>query len=388
MKQNIHRSGIKAAVFAVSFIQMAANAMTSILADVALSFPEASASTVQFLMTFPNLLVVGVSFISAGLAAVVGKKYMTASGMVLGIMAGICSYFFHHSLPGLFICAGMLGVGCGLSVPIAVSLISDYFAGKEKDALLGYQTTAANAGSMLMTFLGGILAVGVWYRAYLVYLLLLPGLILALIYVPGKDRHPSDGTLTAGQEKDHIAGFAWKYFIIAAVFMMLFYIAPTNLSMLIEERGLGTAATAGTAATVLLIGASFTGIFFGIVARKIGKFTLATGFVILVVAYFLIYRAENMVVLYFGCFMAGSSNALVLPQCMSQVAAKGRKQGSYLMSLVFSFANLGTFFAPGLTVMAKAVIKSDMAEGRFLFAAGLALVMAIVLIRYKGEDAK
>lgn len=388
VRKNIHRNGIKAAVFTVSFIQMAANAVTSVLADIAISFPDASASTVQFLMTFPNLLVVCVSFLSAKLVAVVGKKWMAASGMAMGIMAGICSYLFHGSLRDLFICAGMLGVGCGMSVPVAVSLISDYFEGKEKDMLLGYQTTAANAGSMLMTFLGGILAVNKWYHAYLVYLLLLPGLILTLIYVPGKSKKLTDHTFIEGQGKNSIAGFAWKYFLIAAVFMMLFYIAPTNLSMLVEERGLGTAATVGMAATVLLIGASFMGIFFGAAAKRIKEHTITAGFLILSAACLLIYKADNMTALYLGCFMVGSSNALVLPQCMSQVAGKGRQQGSYLMSLVFSFANLGTFFAPGLTVLAQAVTRNELAEGRFLFAGVLASLIVVLLLLYKGEKVK
>lgn len=54
MKQNRKNNGIKAAILTMSFIQMATNAVSSVLADIAAEFPAASVSAVQYLMTFPR----------------------------------------------------------------------------------------------------------------------------------------------------------------------------------------------------------------------------------------------------------------------------------------------------------------------------------------------
>ena len=131
MEQTYHVKGLKAAILAMSFLQMATNAIASVLADIAAAFPEASATTVQYLMTFPNLLVVVMSVAAAKLAGRVAKRTLAAAGLLLGIAAGIGSWLLHGNLILLFVWAGFLGLGIGLVVPMATSLISDYFVGEE-----------------------------------------------------------------------------------------------------------------------------------------------------------------------------------------------------------------------------------------------------------------
>ncbi len=373
MEQTYHVKGLKAAILAMSFLQMATNAIASVLADIAAAFPEASATTVQYLMTFPNLLVVVMSVAAAKLAGRVAKRTLAASGLLLGIAAGIGSWLLHGNLILLFVWAGFLGLGIGLVVPMATSLISDYFAGEEKDAMLGYQTAAANVGSMLMTFLGGIVAAWGWYYNYLVYLLAVPGLVLTILFVPGKN--------VAAQRKTsaRIPAGAVPYFVAAAVFMLLFYLGPTNLAMLVEERQLGTAMTAGTAATILLLGGTLMGLLFGRVAAVIGRNTIPLGFAVMALGYFMIFLSAHPLLLYAGSFLVGSSNTLVLPQCMGSVVTDDKEQSTFLMSVVFAVANLGTFFAPAQTALAAAVMRDTSAASRFCFAGMASMCLALVL---------
>lgn len=386
MESTYNVRGLKAAILAMSFLQMATNAIASILADIATAFPGVSTTTVQYLMTFPNLLVVVVSIFVATLSKRYAKRNIAVIGLLLGSFSGVLSFLFHGSVGLLYIWAGMLGVGIGLVVPIATSLISDYFAGNMKDAMLGYQTSAANVGSMLMTFLGGILAALGWQFNYLVYLLAIPGLVLTIWFVPKKnvsekeiDRSDTVICENTGKMAKKIPGYAWPYIVIAAVFMMLFYMGPTNLALFVEERAIGTAMTAGTAATLLLLGGSVMGLLFGVIAGKIGKYTLPLGFAMLLVGYVLLYVTREIGCLYIGSFLVGTSNTLVLPQCMGQVVSVDKEQSTFLMSLVFAIANLGTFFAPMLTGIAQLVMKSDLAADRFLFAGIFAGVLASIV---------
>ena len=380
MEKKLNKAGLKAAILTMSFLQMATNAISAILADIALEFPETSTVAVQYLMTFPNLLVVVMSIVTARLSVRVPKKLLAMVGLCASLSAGIGSFLFHGSIALLYFWAGVLGIGIGLVVPVAASLIADYFDGGEKDTLLGYQTAAANIGSMLMTFLGGILAVVGWYYNYLVYLLALPGIVFTMMFVPRRNLVMQEPSKKAEKTATKIPNAKSFYFVVAAVFMLLFYMGPTNLAMFVEERNIGNTMTTGTAATILLLGGTIMGLVFGIVASRMGKFTITLGFLILAVGFFMLCIAQNSPILYIGSFLVGTSNTLVLPQCMGSVVTQDKEQSTFLISAVFAIANLGTFLATALTVVAAVVMRDTMVSSRFLFTGSVAAVCVILSI--------
>ena len=379
--EKVNLKGLKAAILTMSFLQMATNAVASILNSIAESL-QASASGVQYLMTFPNLLVVVMSVVTARLTVKFPKKKLALLGSFLGALAGILSFLLHGSLILLYAWAGLLGIGIGLVIPIANSLIADYFEGNEKDGLLGLQTSAANVGSMLMTFLGGYLAILGWHYTYFVYLLAIPGLICIFLFVPEQNvaGPASEGE---GKSSSAIPAKAVMYFAIALVFMLAFYVGPTNLSMFVAEKGIGDTVVSGTAATILLAGGAIMGILFGKVAGLIGKLTIPAGFLMLVLGYLMIYNASGIPMLYLGSFLVGTSNTLVLPQCMGSVGTKDKQQTTMLMALCLATANLGTFLAPVVTGISAAVMGNDLASSRFLFigivSGGLVVISTVLL---------
>lgn len=77
----IEQRGLKSAILTMSFVQMTTNAVAAILADIAMQFPQASVTKIQYLMTFPNLMVVGVSIIAARLAQQFSKRSLAATGL-------------------------------------------------------------------------------------------------------------------------------------------------------------------------------------------------------------------------------------------------------------------------------------------------------------------
>ena len=373
----INRNGLKAAILTMSFLQMATNAVSSILAEIAASFPDASTSSVQYLMTFPNLLVVVMSIVTARLTVIISKRKLAATGLLLGAAAGLLSFLFHSNIILLYIWAGMLGIGIGLVIPVANGLIAAYFEGGEKDALLGLQTSSANVGSMLMTFFGGLLALLGWHYTYFVYLLAVPGLICVLLFVP-EDKKREEQTKEGAGSSAKIPAFAIPYFIFAILFMLLFYVGPTNVAMLVQERGTGSSVTAGTAATVLLLGGAIVGLVFGKIAAKIGKLTISAGFLMMVIGYLGAYFIPTVPALMVSSFLIGTSNTLVLPQCMGSVVTENKEQSTLLMAITLACANLGTFFAPALTAASALATGSTTAASRFLFTGVASAVLMVI----------
>lgn len=362
-----NNSGLKAAILTMSFIQMATNAVSSILANIATEFPDASVTTIQYLMTFPNLMIVAVSVIAAGLAERISKRTLAATGLLLAAVSGILSFAVHGSILILYVWAGMLGIGVGLVVPMANSLISDYFQENERDTMLGYQTGAANAGSMIMTYVGGVLATIAWQFDYLVYLLAIPGLILTLMFVPKQNVVAKD-TVTTEKKKLKISAYEALFCIVAAVYMLMFYLGPTNIALYFSEKQIGNTMTAGMASSLLLLGGVLMGFFFGKLAEKIGKHTITLGFMALFIGYTLIYIKGQLIPTYIGCILVGMSNPLVLPQCMGSVVSEDKQRTTVMMSVVFAIANLGTFLAPAITTISRIVMHAETAASRFAFA--------------------
>lgn len=372
-----NNTGLKAAILTMSFIQMATNAVASILANIAAEFPEAAVTTVQYLMTFPNLMIVAVSVIAAGLAERISKRTLAATGLLLAAASGVLSFTVHGSIVILYVWAGMLGIGVGLVVPMANSLISDYFQENERDAMLGYQTGAANAGSMIMTYVGGILATIAWQFDYLVYLLAIPGLILTLMFVP-KQNVVTKSQAATEKKKFKIEAHEVLFCIVAAVYMLMFYLGPTNIALYFSEKQIGNTMTAGTASSLLLLGGVLMGFFFGKLAEKIGKHTITLGFMALFIGYTLIYIKGQLVATYIGCVFVGMSNPLVMPQCMGSVVSEDKQRTTVMMSVVFAIANLGTFLAPAITTISRIVMHAETAASRFAFAGIVTGILACV----------
>lgn len=376
-------TGLKAAILTMSFIQMATNAVASILANIAAEFPETSVTTVQYLMTFPNLMIVAVSVITAGLAERISKRTLAATGLFLAVATGVLSFAVHGSIVILYVWAGMLGIGVGLVVPMANSLISDYFQENERDAMLGYQTGAANAGSMIMTYVGGILATIAWQFDYLVYLLAIPGLILTLMFVP-KQNVVTQEQVATEKKKFRIEAHEVLVCVVAAVYMLMFYLGPTNIALYFSEKQIGNTMTAGTASSLLLLGGVVMGFFFGKLAEKIGKHTITLGFMALFIGYTLIYIKGQLVPTYIGCVFVGMSNPLVMPQCMGSVVSEDKQRTTVMMSVVFAIANLGTFLAPAITTISRIVMHAETAASRFAFAGivtGILMCVSFVWIQ-------
>ncbi len=375
MSSQINKKGIKAAILTISFVQLGTNGVAAILADIAREFPHVSTTTIQLLMTFPSLFIVGLTLISAWLSNFVSKKILVYLGLVLVSVSGILSFLFHDNLISLFLWAGILGIGIGLVVPMAFSFISDYFDEEEQSVMMGLQSSASNIGSMVMTLVGGFLASISWNYDYLVYLLAIPGLLLTCIYVPRNQIKKIKSS-----NKKVIPKNVWLYGLIAFMFMLVFYMGPTNLSLFVAEEGIGSNALAGMAATIFLLGGALMGILFGFVSSKIGLKTIPIGFFILAIGFIIMSKANYASVFYLGSFLAGSSISLTLPQCMLRVSLLDNKEEVTLgLAIVMACGNLGTFAAPMLTNVAAIAMKSDLAKNRFVFCGEVAVILAIIL---------
>ena len=386
---------LKLAIITMSFVQLGTNGIAPILAQIQEAFPAASAANVQFLMTFPSIFSLIFAMVCAFLSDRMPKRTLAMSGLALVVAAGILGCLFHGNLTILFVWAALLGIGIGMVAPLAPALVNESFSGGEKQTMLGWQNASSSAGSMIMTFLGGILAAAGWHFGYLVYLIGIPGIVFAMIAVPGRPnlKAPSEGTERQTDadavQRGPFRLVIWKEMIITFVLLIVFSAVPANLSMLVAERSLGGTAVSGMMSTLFLCGGLICGILFGKISSVLKKRTDLAGALCLAAGSLGIALSYNNAVIFICCLIAGSSISLVMPTCMG---AAGRLKGYETLnsSLILGTSFVGVFVTPVLTTLTATITGSESVTYRFLMVCVVAVILAVltVVLKIKKKDDK
>ena len=378
----MNKNKLKYVIVAVSLLQMGNNAIASILGNIAEAFPQASSTSVQFLMSFPPLLVLVFSLIMPVIASRISKRRIILTGCSLFAMSGILSWLMHSSLGILYVWAAMMGTGVGLAATAITSLISEHFEGNQRETLMGWQSSATNVGAMLMAFTGGLLAAIHWSYNYLVYLIIIPGLILTFLYVP--EEAPARNSSTENPftllKKKRIVLCC----LLACTASLLFSQIPTNISMYVLEKGFGSAAQAGFCATLLLLSGTVCGLIFGRLVRIFHRYVIAVGFTVMMIGALIVAFAGSLYTVFAGCAIAGFAISAIMPQCLNDAANNCDGRISSASGLIMASGNFGAFIAPLLTTLAALITGSSAVEYRFRLCAvlaGAALVAALVVIR-------
>lgn len=381
MIEKVNKNAVKIAALCLTMVIMGPTAISPIIANLIQAFPESKVTTIQFLMTYPCIIIIIVTIIMGKVSAFVPKKVLACIGTFLIALMGVGAYFFHGSVEILYMWATVMGVGIGMTHMNATAIIAEYFEGPERGAVMGLQSSAGNVGGMIMTLVGGAVAMTAWHANYLVYLLALVGFFACLIGVPSKKETVDRPESTApNQTKEKLNPLVFYYVVIVVVFLALFNVSPVNFSLIVTERGLGEASFSGMVTSVFLLGGIISGIFFGVISRKLKNLTISFGFIMLFVGYIIINVTTNAAGLLTGAFLAGASICLIVPKITFNVTALSSPATMAMaVALVTAATNVGSFFSPLFTTASQAIFNSSSAGYRFVLAGIIACVAAIIV---------
>lgn len=385
MKSSVKKKNLlKIAIITMSLVQMGTNGIAPILAQIAAAFPQASDTTIQFLMTFPSIFCLIFTMASAFLSDRLPKKTLAVCGLSILCLTGVLACIFHGSLAILYVWAAFLGIGIGMVAPLAPAMINECFTGNEKQTLLGWQNSANNVGSMIMTFAGGFLATLGWNYGYLVYLLGVFGIFFAIIGVPSqssKAKTSDQQMLTDIEGRGKFRLVILKEMIITCLFLFIYSAAPANLAMLVSERSLGDSAYAGTISTMFLLGGTITGLLFGLISKILKRWTALCGALLLTIGTVIIAVSHETVTLVIGCLVAGASISMILPNCMGS-ASRLKGYETLNSALILSSSFVGVFLAPFITNIGALISGSESTMYRFFTIAGIAVILGVLTVAF------
>lgn len=171
----------------VSLLAMLAVSLTVNLPGLAISpimgklddvFPHAGQFQIQLLSVLPNLVIIPFILLAGKFTTRKNQSAMLATGLGIFTAAGVMC-FFARTMTQLIVLGAIIGVGCGMVVPIAAGLLGEYFSGSPRVRVLGMKSGTSNGIVVLATlFVGWVAAYG-WHAAFAVYLI--PAIPLLLL---------------------------------------------------------------------------------------------------------------------------------------------------------------------------------------------------------------
>ena len=205
-------------------------------------FPHSSQLEIQLLTLLPNLVIIPMILLSGKITSLKNQSIILGIGLCIFLFSGVL-YCFADSMPMLIGLGALLGIGCGLIVPIAASILSEWFYGRERVKVLGYKSGTSNGIVILATIFVGWAVDYSWHAAFTVYLvpiiplLLLPFMTNSFISKHIRPETPKQIMETAMKdEKGHAGGrkessISFKHPIYTLMGLILLYIGLTATSM-------------------------------------------------------------------------------------------------------------------------------------------------------------
>lgn len=377
--RSMKRVRLKAAVLSISLLLLAATAVSPAIANISAAFKEVSTQTIMLLVSLPSMTMVLASLVFSKLSEALSRRTLVHAALLLFLLGGITPYFL-DDITLILVMRAFLGLSLGLIFPLSLVLISDFFAGGERAALMGLQSVCVNVGGILFALLGGLLCVADWHNTFLAYAVGLGVLLFVYCYLPEPAKTKVTATLGEGTVNVSLPGKV--YFIESVVFLynLLIFSFFTNVAIQVVGEKLGNAASAGIALTLFTGGGLVGGLLFGKTMQRCKDYTIAAGWLLTGAGMALVAGTHSFTLLLVGCFIGGIGFSTTCPAFFVMLSLwSPPARVPFSISLASALSGIGQFVAP--FVFEAVAGQFGQGPGRFpLFVSAVALVAVGLLL--------
>jgi MFS family permease len=373
-------------VLTIGSLTFGVSAVTPALAAIAKAFPAMRPQFIQMVVTLPSLLIMASTLVCGVLSRSIGKKKLVIIGMLLFGIGGITPAFY-GGIIFILIMRGVFGAGVGFLLPLAQSLIADYFEGHDRDVFMGYSASNAAIFGIIFTLLGGFLCDIHWRYTFYAHLLVVPAFLIVLARMP----EPARQQATERSSKPAgLTGRSWIYIAIYFVYNVVMFCFITDIAFVISAGKVGNAGTAGVVVTFSSAGGIAAGIILGWVTKLFRDYAivfalgfLAAGSVMLIFVHTapMFMLSNALWGLGFGTF-----NALIMLRVMGSVP---KSAVAFALAILTSVMGIGQFISPMYYSFVKHLIGLEGPKSSWMLAAACfvaALLIAPVLIALKRRE--
>ncbi|NSW53958.1 MAG: MFS transporter [Anaerolineae bacterium] len=396
---------LKAALLSLSLLTILTGAaIAPTLGSIARAFPQASPASVQMVLTLPSLFIMVVSILTGRLASRMSERVLLLAGLCLYMVGGLAGRF----APGIgFLLAtrAVLGIGVGIISPLSVSLIADFYSGRERAQMMGWSQSARSLTGVVVAPLVGTLATADWRNVFWVYLLGFAVFLVTLVWIPDPkttiQRFQRDGTaepvLQPPAAEIAPERFEWKAVWLLALAMVLqrigFYMMPANLSLHMAAYNLGGSALAGWAIAADTLASFVIGLAFASLLKTFRRYLGMLSLALMALGYGVLAAAEGTAGLMAAMALIGFAEGLLMPLLLYLAAQSvPAAQRTLAIGLVGSMQFLGQFLTP-YAAAALGWAARDSATRTLFWSTGILLAAAaalgtVVSLRVPRREAK
>lgn len=342
MKKESNKN-IKISIFSIAFaLGLNITGVAPILGLLDKSFKEQGSNAVQTLQTMPYFLLMIGSIIVGWLVTKISKKKLVLGGLILIAFIGT-SPLIVDDFSFMMVSRLLIGFGFGIISPLNTTIISEFFHGKDRAALMGLHVTGMGIGSIFINIVGGVLGNFGYQKFFLVHLIALVAFIIVITQLPDTGVQASSKTqklkLNRMVFELSLTSFFHTLFITAYLTNIGTHIME-NLNGSSDLTGIVTAVQGGFA---LLVGFNFSKISSALKQRTLpfSIFAAGLGYLSLIVL------PDNMFGILFGSACLGVSLSCFMAQASYMISVSVPQIAVALANGVFAvIGGIGGLLSP------------------------------------------
>lgn len=333
----------KIAILADVFFVMGILTVSTVLGAIAQTFPNASITSIQLLMTLAMVAAFICMFLGGYLGSFLDKKVLAIVGLVIMMVGGLIPTVLNTSLMFLYISSLCIGAGQGILKTAITGINTLLLDGQERTKMFGWQTAFQNLGPVVLMLLAGILAKNYgWTAAYYVFFLYIIAIIITVIMMP-----KAPPVKVEKQQKIsppfriYILGFFLGWFAVG--YSTFFLNAPIYITV----EGLGDPSVIGVVMSVSTLVGFLAGFVFIYFVKVFKHQVITCAAALCAIGYIILVLAPSMATVYLASIISGGAFTLAMAGGLQQVSEIATaEQVSPSMGTFLSMTSLGAVFSP------------------------------------------
>ncbi|ETY72733.1 MFS transporter [Lactiplantibacillus fabifermentans] len=348
--KNVTTRATTLAILSISLLPMTTGVVASATPKLMTSFPTASTTTLNLVVTIPSFAMMVMVLISGALVKHCGSKRIVLSGLAMVSLATIIG-MLAPNVQWLLAARLLLGVGLGLYNTLAVSLISRLFQGPQRQRLLGYQNATQGFGALLGALVVAALLLVSWRWAYGFYLISIPLFFGYAYYVP--EVRFADSNQTRHQALTMRQGSSLVLDAGCLFGLMTFYmLANLKLPAMLVQHHWGDSSTGALLLVVMAIGTIVAGISYRWFKTRLQRLMLVFSSLSMIGGYVAMLVASASWALGISALLVGTSFGWLVPELFGHATQLvPASQANFVTIILMTSSNLANFAAPFVMVM-------------------------------------
>lgn len=378
--KTISRNFLKFLVVILAFQDVAAGVAGSIMADIIKAFPQYDPTIVMLVATFPGLIQIVPALFYGKLSKMFKKRTLLFVGLSLFIIGGVLPTFIDN-LWLIIAMRGILGLGVGITMPLSVDVITDFFDGRERDFLIGFGTsTIACIGAIFFQLVGGILADAYgWHYGFLTYLFPIWILAITILYLPEPEKKQvSKADSNQAAVKIKLPKAIYWVSLGQVLYSALIFGYVVNISVVIQADKLGNATEAGLAISIFTFGTLIAGFLFGKIKHKLPTMYLPLAVLMTGVGMAICYYSPTLTMILIGSVFGGFAMGIGIPGVFTRVSELTPVGAPSNVGLVVAGQGIGGILGPFGFQVIQNIFNQDI--GRFPLAVSAIGLVALAII--------